>query len=67
MIVVDARCDFGTPVRSGRHTASRIRYEIFIKYANEGENYFSYIIVIISRLTSAHRCGGGGGGGGDGS
>lgn len=27
-------------------------YEIFIKYANEGENYFSYIIVIISTLTS---------------
>lgn len=28
-------------------------YEIFIKYANEGENYFSYIIVIISALTSS--------------
>lgn len=26
--------------------------EIFIKYANEGENYFSYIIVIISTLAS---------------
>lgn len=29
--------------------------EIFIKYANEGENYFSYIIVIISALTSGPR------------
>lgn len=28
------------------------RHETFIKYANEGENYFSYIIVIISALTS---------------
>lgn len=31
-----------------------VRHEIFIKYANEGENYFSYIIVIISALTSVH-------------
>lgn len=30
-------------------------YEIFIKYANEGENYFSYIIVIISTLISSPR------------